>query len=314
MITLTQLGYIVAVERFGNFHLAAKSCYVTQPTLSMQIRKLEDDLGVVIFDRSSQPVTPTPIGRKILDQSRVVLNQVSIIDELITSEKNEVAGELRLAVIPTLAPYLLPLFLAKFNTNYHKVQLFIEERRTSDIIEDLKRNRIDIGLLATPLGDESIVEHPLFEEPFYVYASKDSPLAELSMVRDQDLRDESLLLLAEGHCLREQTLRVCRQRQGDQNKASDIHFASGSIETLCRLVENGHGFTLIPELARHAESRKSGRVVGFTEPVPSREVSLVVHHSFVRHRLLSALAETIKVSIPAELRKNHQAKRTIPLS
>ena len=311
MITLTQLGYLVALERYGNFRQAAKACHVTQPTLSMQIKKLEDDLGVVIFDRSMQPIKPTPIGLKILDQSRVVISQTAVIEELISEARDDISGELRLAVIPTLSPYLLPLFLAKFQSSYPKVQLIIEESRTSDIIEGLKRNKLDVGLLATPLGEDSLVEHPLFNEPFYVYAAKQSALAKLDTVSDQDLKNENLLLLAEGHCLREQTLRVCRQSRIKNPKVGDLQFASGSLETLCRLVENGHGYTVLPDLARRWESRRSGSVIPFSTPIPTREVSLVVHHSFVRSGILSKLIETIKSCIPSELLKAGLAQRTI---
>ena len=311
MITLTQLGYLVALERYGNFGQAAKACHVTQPTLSMQIKKLEDDLGVVIFDRSMQPIKPTPIGQKILDQSRVVISQTAVIEELISEAKDEISGELRLAVIPTLSPYLLPLFLSKFQSSYPKMRLIIEESRTSVIIESLKRNKLDVGLLATPLGEESLVEHPLFNEPFYVYAAKDSALSKLENIKDEDLKNENLLLLAEGHCLREQTLRVCRQSRLKNPKVGDLQFASGSLETLCRLVENGHGYTVIPDLARRWESRRSGTVVAFSEPIPTREVSLVVHHSFVRSRLLEKLIATIKSCLPPEILKTGLEQRTI---
>ena len=313
MITLTQLSYLIAVERFGNFHQAAKSCFVTQPTLSMQIKKLEDDLGVVIFDRSVQPIAPTPIGRKIIDQSRLVLSQSAVIEQIVSDSRDELAGELRLAVIPTLSPYLLPLFLKEFQASCPKVELFVEESRTSDIIEGLKRNKYDVGLLATPLGEESLKEHYLFNEPFYVYAARDSDLATLKQVEDQALKDEHLLLLTEGHCLREQTLRVCRQRRTRSTHKGDLNFSSGSLETLCRLVERGQGYTVIPELAAGWEARKAGKVIPFSAPVPTREVSLVVHHSFIRLNLLNKLTAVITSTLPASLKNTEQRQKTIPI-
>jgi LysR family hydrogen peroxide-inducible transcriptional activator len=303
MITLTQLEYIVAVERFGNFRQAAKACHVTQPTLSMQIQKLEDDLGVVIFDRGRHPIAPTAIGRQILDQSRATLAQADRITAIIDSAKEEVAGDIRLGVIPTLAPYLLPLFLEPFAERHPKAKLLVQESKTDDIIALLQRNRLDVGLVATPLGEPGIREHPLFLEPFYVYAGKGSRLASLDVASDADLKEERVLLLAEGHCLRDQIARVCRHRRPPGGEAAGFEFESGSIETLCHLVERGHGYTIIPYLAKHWGVGRGGRVVPFTEPRPSREVSLVVHHSFAREAQLAALAAAIAASLPAEIRR-----------
>ncbi len=302
MITLTQLEYIVAVEKHGNFSAAAKSCFVTQPTLSMQIQKLEDHLGVILFDRSKQPVQPTAIGKKIIDQSRIVLAQSSMIDQLINEEKHEVAGELHLAIIPTLAPYLLPLFLNEFSIQFPKVKLSIEESKTDDIIAALEQNQLDVGLVVTPLHEAKLREHVLFQEPFYVYASKDSDLASKRTVTENDLKDQELLLLTEGNCMREQMLEVCSQRNMERHRTmSRIQFESGSIETLCHLVERGHGYTVIPHLAKTWKEYNTGQVIPFAAPIPSREVSLVTHKSFARDSLLKALARTIKACLPAEL-------------
>jgi LysR family hydrogen peroxide-inducible transcriptional activator len=313
MITLTQLEYIVAVEKFGNFRMAAKSCHVTQPTLSMQIQKLEDDLGVTIFDRGVQPIQATPIGQKIIDQSRVVLSQSARINAIIDEAKDSVEGELRLAVIPTLAPYVLPLFLEKFAKSYPKARLLVQESKTDDIIVALQTNQLDVGLLATPLDEPQIKELPLFHEPFYVYAAKDSALARLSEISDADLKDEHILLLAEGHCLREQVTRVCRYRQGRGPGDAKFEFESGSIETLCHLVDKGHGYTVIPHLAKGWNVSRAGKVVPFADPQPSREVSLVTHHSFARDAMLKALAGSIKDTLPAELRRADSDLRTIKL-
>lgn len=314
MITLTQLGYLAAVERFGNFHQAAKSCFVTQPTLSMQIKKLEDDLGIVIFDRSTQPISPTPIGRMILDQSRIVLSQAAKIEEIVNLAKDEISGELRLAVIPTMSPYLVPLFLNELQKQCPKLQLSVEEARTTDIIEGLNRNKYDVGLLATPLGESSLVEHFIFNEAFYVYAAKGSELAVSAEIDDQSLKDEHLLLLTEGHCLREQTLRVCRGRRSRAANPGGLSFSSGSLETLCRLVERGQGYTVIPELAVSGQARRQGVVVPFKEPVPTREVSLVVHRSFARQKLLNKLLAIIGSSLPPSITKDPRRQRTVPLA
>lgn len=314
MVTLTQLEYIVAVEKHGNFSAAAKSCHVTQPTLSMQIQKIEEELGVVIFDRSKQPIQATPIGRKILDQSRVVLSQSALIPELIHQEKESLEGELRLAIIPTLAPYLLPLFLGDFAKRFPAVKLFVEESKTDDIVSALQQNQLDIGLVVTPLAEPSLKEHPLFHEPFYVYASKTSNLAKKKSVAEIDLKDQDLLLLTEGHCMREQMLRVCRHEgQRHSNVLAQVQFESGSIETLCHLVERGNGYTMIPHLATSWQDRWDGKIVPFTDPVPSREVSLVVHRSFLRQNMLKALADCITSNIPPELRGTSGSYHTIPI-
>lgn len=314
MVTLTQLEYIVAVEKFRNFSLAAKSCFVTQPTLSMQIQKLEEQLGVVIFDRSSQPIKATPIGQKVLDQARIVLSQASLITELINQEKQRVQGELRLGIIPTLAPYLLPLFLGKLAADYPDIDLHVEESKTDDIIVALRKNQLDVGLLVTPLDEPQIVEHPLFQEPFYVYAAKGSALAKLSEVSDDDLKDEELLLLAEGHCMREQTLRVCRNRRTrTKTVGAGLQFESGSIETLCHLVEKGHGYTIIPHLSKTWQETKAGRVIPFTAPSPSRQVSIVTHHSFVRDSLLQALSTSILATLPPELKRPAKDLKTVKI-
>lgn len=302
MMSLTQLEYIVAVEKHRNFRLAAKSCHVTQPTLSMQIQKLEDHLGVLIFDRSTQPVRTTPIGQKILDQSRVILSQAAFLTELISEEKKAIEGELRIAVIPTLAPYLLPLFLEDLSIRYPKLKLRVEESKTEDIVVGLKKNQIDLGLLVTPIEDELLVEHVLFKEPFHVYAAKGSPLAQKRSVCDEDLKDERLFLLAEGHCMREQMVRICHRHKFHPSPVeTSLQFESGSIETLCHLVEKGLGFTVIPHLAKTWRETSRGVVIPFRDPCPVREVSLVRHRSFARSSILNALKATILESLPLEL-------------
>lgn len=314
MITLTQLEYIVAVERFGNFGQAAKSCFVTQPTLSMQIQKAEEELGILIFDRSSHPVRATPIGQKVLEQCAIVLSQAARLTAIIQETHESVEGELRLGVIPTLAPYVLPLFLDRFCRAFPKVRLHVEEAKTDDILIALRRNQLEVGLCATPLDEPMIEEHPLFVEPFYIYASKDSALAKLDEVSDADLKHERVLLLTEGHCLRAQMIRVCGSRQAKKSKdAVGFDFESGSVETLCRLVEQRLGYTVIPHLAKAWNTTRSGRVIPFSEPRPSREVSLCVHASFARRALLQALIDCIRDSLPAELREPDAKTKTIKL-
>jgi LysR family hydrogen peroxide-inducible transcriptional activator len=302
VITLTQLAYAVAVQRHGTFSAAAKVCFVTQPTLSMQVQKLEEQLGVMIFDRSFSPVRATPLGARVLEQAAIVLAQAARIPAIVSETKESLEGELRLGVIPTLAPYLLPLFLDRFCRAHPKVHLHVEESKTDDIVAALRRDALDVGLLATPLGEPLIEEHPLFLEPFYVYLAKDHPLAARAQVSDADLAGERILLLTEGHCLRTQMLRACGPRRGQPRAARGFDFESGSLETLCRLVEQGLGYTVLPHLARGSNATRAGRVVSFTDPRPSREVSVCVHESFARRGLSAALAESIRDALPPELR------------
>jgi LysR family hydrogen peroxide-inducible transcriptional activator len=239
-----------------------------------------------------------------LAQSAIVLDQSARIREIIHETSDKVEGELRLGVIPTLAPYLLPLFVRPFTEQHTGVKLLIEETKTDDILTALRHDQLDVGLLATPLDEPRIVEHPLFVEPFYVYAQKGSALSELAEVGDDDLKGERVLLLAEGHCLRAQMARVCSYRKSQDRRASHaFEFESGSIETLCHLVDKGHGYTVIPHLAKTWGAARTGEVVPFAEPRPGRQVSLVVHQSFARHATLNALASAITESLPPELRK-----------
>ena len=194
-ISLTQLTYIVAVAQTRNFVKAAKSCFISQPTLSMQIQKLEEELGVILFDRSRKPVEPTLIGKKVLEQSQRVLQEAFRIEELIKEEMGEISGDFKLGIIPTLAPYLLPLFLENFTKSYPKVNLIVEELQTQQIIRMLGRDKIDAGILVTPLNSKGIIEQPLFNDPFVVYLNKNHPLYKLEKVSDKDLTLEDLWLL-----------------------------------------------------------------------------------------------------------------------
>lgn len=212
-ITLTQLEYIVEVAKKQSFGLAAQSCFVTQPTISMQINKLEEELGVILFDRSKKPVQLTPIGRKIIQQARLALQEVSRIEELVHIEKGEVEGELKLGVIPTLAPYLLPLFLETFVKKYPKVDLIIEELQTQSIIDKLKEDSLDAGILVTPLNIKGIAEKHLFYEPFIVYIPAQHPLHKLEKFSEKDLSLSDIWLLNEGHCFREQAMDLCKKRK-----------------------------------------------------------------------------------------------------
>ena len=315
-ITLTQLEYIVAVAKKQSFGLAARSCFVTQPTISMQISKLEGELGVILFDRTKKPVEPTAIGRKIIQQARMALQEVSRIEELVLSEKGEVKGELKLGVIPTLTPYLLPLFLETFVKKYPLVDLIIEELQTQSIIDKLKEDSLDAGILVTPLNIKGIMEHHLFYEPFIVYLSPQHPLHKLAQVSEKDLSLNDIWLLNEGHCFREQAIDLCKKRKMAGLKHKNLVFESGNLETLKRLVDNKFGYTLLPYLAARGmppkEAKKKLRY--FKSPAPTRQVSMVTSRSFLKQSIVEALCENIHSSLPEELKQKSSRTHVVELS
>ncbi|WP_413290823.1 hydrogen peroxide-inducible genes activator [Bdellovibrio sp. HCB337] len=298
-MTLTQLNYIVAVSQYRSFLKAAEACHVTQPSLSQQVQKLEEELGVQIFDRQRQPVQPTPLGEQIIAQALVTLKESQKISHLIDETRGDLQGEITLGVIPTLAPYLLPLFLKKFSDQNPKLKIIIEELQTEQVTEKIHSRQIDLGLVVTPLEDVTLVQKPLFLEPFLVYVSEGHPLAKQRTVEAKDLSQNDIYLLKEGHCFREQSLYLCQNRKSGTERL--VQFESGSLETLKEFVESGEGYTLLPSLATQ-KIKHSKLLKPFVAPVPSREVSLVYSQHFSRERLLEALMESILLSLPKDLK------------
>ena len=297
-MNLQQLGYLVALDTHRQFGLAAEKSHVSQPALSVQVQKLEEELGVLLFDRTQRKVEPTAIGAQVIAQARRILREAQHLRELVEVAKGEVVGDLRLGVISTLAPYLVPRFLVGLTTAYPNLRVHIEELRSEEIMLRLKDYRLDVGLLVTPLDDRLLHELPLLDEPFLLLASESHPLAALDAVRPADLTSAGLWLMQEGHCFRNQVLNLC----GLTTSTGAIDYESGSIETLKELVRHHHGYTLVPELAVLDEVDTNPFLKRFVAPAPVREVSLVVHHSFVRTTLLTALRELILTSVPARLR------------
>ena len=303
--SLTQLEYIMAVHKFGHFAKAAEACHVTQPTLSMQIQKLEEDLGVTIFDRSKKPIFLTSAGQLLIDQFKSVLFEAKKIDELIKSSQNDQAGgELSLGVIPTVAPYLLPLLLPTLNDRYPGVRLQIKEMQTYKIIESLNSDEIDVGLLATPININKIFEYPLYFEPFSVFCNKKHPLNQLKKIKYSNLDNHDIWLLEEGHCLRNQILDVCNLKKS-KNQKKQFQFESGSIETLKKLVSSFGGYTLVPELAISEESEKT-KYIPFERPIPARQIGLVYRREHYKIEIIESLGEAIIQSIPENIQKLRQ--------
>jgi LysR family hydrogen peroxide-inducible transcriptional activator len=306
-MTLTQLEYILAVAKYRHFGKAAKACFITQPTLSMQVQKLEDELGIILFDRSRSPILTTAEGERVIEQARSVIREEKRLYDIVEHSRDEISGDFRLAVIPTLSTYILPLFLQGFVKKYPMVNLVIEERTTEEIIGMLAEDEIDAGLLATPLNESSLMEKVLFYEPFYLFVAPEHPLAKKKKVREADLDIQEIWLLNKGNCLRDQVLNICAENQSrSKDRENNIRFVSGNLETLKNMVLTSSGYTILPYLAVEQLATPRKKLVReFINPVPTREVSLVYARSCLRERVLAALEEEILSALPKELLDLH---------
>ncbi|RQO74479.1 DNA-binding transcriptional regulator OxyR [Pedobacter sp. KBW06] len=312
-MTLTQLKYIVAIDTYRHFGTAAEKTFVSQPTLSMQVQKAEDELGAKLFDRSKQPVVPTQLGTEVIEQARKVLAEMEILDQMVQIRLGVIAGQLKIGVIPTLAPYLLPLFIQSFTDRYPGVKLIMSELTTEMIIANLRSGKIDIGILVTPLQEAGIKEFPLFYEKLLAYVSKKHISDGKSCIAPSDIDPKKLWLLEEGHCFRSQIMNICALKYSAQDQVKLI-YESGSIETLRRMIDTNDGITIIPELATiDMNTEQLGRVRHFQEPEPMREVSIVVHRDYIKKKLISILTEEIRACLPDNIRNNTDSN-TIPIS
>jgi len=311
-MTITQLEYLVAVDTYRSFVQAAEKCFVTQPTLSMQVQKLEDTLGVKLFDRSKQPVIPTEIGVDIIAQARILLAEGEKIKEIVSDRERELSGELRVGIIPTVAPYILPKILHGFIARYPQVKLIVWEQTTEQIIQQLKMGMIDCGILSTPLHESGLTEIPVFYENFVAYTSKNSKLYKKKNVNPDDIDIEEIWLLNEGHCMREQVLNICQRRKSTES-FKHFEYNMGSVETLKRMVDQNNGATILPELALSDLSDKQlDKVRYFKSPEPAREVSIVIQRNFLKRRLIGALKNEILEFLPKRM-KNKKKKEVIDI-
>lgn len=307
-MTFTQLEYLVALDTYRHFATAAENCYVTQPTLSMQVQKLEDELGVKLFDRSKQPVVPTEIGEAVIRQARVMLREALKTREMVDDHKGTVAGEMRVGIIPTLAPYLLPLFLENFIQKYPQVKLKIVELTTRNLISKLNKDLIDVGIVVTPLQDERIFEQPLFYEEFVAYVSESEVAYKKDFILSEDIDFDRLWLLEEGHCIRGQILNICELRKQNAHHRN-FEYESGSIETLKRMVEHYGGVTILPELSlRDLSSKQRQQIRRFQSPTPVREVSLVTLRHHLKRGPIEAMKAEILSVIPEKMKQPNQRK------
>ena len=302
-MTITQLEYIIAVNNYKSFSVAANHCFVTQPTLSMQIQKLEEELGFVIFDRSTNPITTTDVGEQLIRQAKIIIEERDRFQSIIENVKGEFSGILRVGIIPTIAPFLLPLFLQSFIDKYPQIELIFDELTTSEIVSGIHKSTLDFGILALPINDAGIVEESLYYEPFVGFIPENNKLFSKMKLIVDDLDTDDLLLLKEGHCLREQTLKVCKSSEkewrDDHNK---ILFEFGSLDTLINLVEQNFGMTLLPYLAvRYMSDSRIKLVREFNAPIPKREIGFVYSKNYIKKHFVEALKKEIIKAIPKEL-------------
>lgn len=305
-MTLQQLRYVIALDQYRHFVTASGKAFVSQSTLSIQIKKLEDEMGVVLFDRKSHPLVPTTTGELFIQKARYILREVEALQNMVKTEQQQLSGEYRLAIIPTLAPYLLSPFLQAFAKKHSETRLQLEESQSAEIIQQLLDGRLDVAIVSTPLQEPELREIPLFYEPFLLFAHAAHVLLKKGHLVPEDLETEHLWLLSQGHCFRNQTANICqRQRQAP---AQQLAMEAGSIETLKSLVSGLGGYTLIPELS-YQPSLEAAQVKRFADPQPVREVSLVVHRSFSKERLFSHLRDAILTHIPDHFKQNRKAER-----
>lgn len=303
MATLTQLEYVLAVEKNRHFGKAAKACHVSQPTLSQQIQKLEDDLNIVIFDRLQKPVIPTEEGARFVEQAKVVIQEHQRLLHYTKSSVEGVSGEFRLAIIPTISSFLIPNFIEDFSKNFPKVELFVEEYKTETILNELKHDRIDGAILATPTGETGFKEHPLYYEPMFVYAAANHPLLKKSKINPKDMDASELWLLKDGNCFKDQVASYCSISPTADTVFSNIHFQSGNLEVLKNIVFHTKGYTLIPAMMMQfmSKSEIEKHVRPFSGPAPVREVSFVYRRDHWKLDIIRGIKETVLKNLPNQV-------------
>ncbi len=303
MISLTQLEYVVAVDQHRHFGKAAKAVHISQPTLSQQIQKLEDDLGLILFDRLQKPIIPTEAGSAFIAQAKNVLKEQQKLLYLAGKKPAGVSGKFRLGIIPTVASHLLPLFVGAFSKKYPNVDLSIEELKTDTILQEIKNDRLDGAILATPLEESGLKEHPLYYETFFLYLSEGHPLLGKQSLTAQDLDENEMWLLQDGHCFKSQMAHFCSLNAHHDSVFKNIHFQSGSLDTLRALVRKNRGYTMIPALMADTMSDAEVRnhVRAFKAPVPTREISFVYRRDHWKLDIIRAIEECVSSSLPASI-------------
>jgi len=311
-MTITQLEYVVAVATYKSFVAAAEKCFVTQPTLSMQIQKLEEELGIKLFDRNKHPIAITAIGEAIVEQAKIALAETEKIHELIQSRQNNLEGVFKLAIIPTIAPYILPSLLEHYVVAFPDVKLQVKEMETDQIIVALRNNEIDAALLSTPLEENDIKEYPLFYEPFIGYFAENEEALKKRLIVPDDIALDRIWLLNEGHCMRNQIINLCSEQIQKLQAERPFRYESSNVGTLRKMVDKNGGLTILPELATHEFGEdQMERVRYFEDPEPVREVGLVTNDHFVRFTLLQSLMDEILKLVPEKMRVQKKNRKVL---
>lgn len=311
-MTITQLEYVVAVATYKSFVAAAEKCFVTQPTLSMQIQKIEDEFGIRIFDRNKHPIAITEMGEMLVAQAKVIISECERINEMVQNQQHKLAGVFRFAAIPTIAPYILPSLLQNFAIAFPDISLQVTEMETDKIIKALKNNEIDVAMVSTPLEEDGIKEYPLFYEQFVAYYQPGDAVLSKRMIKPEDIHLENIWLLNEGHCMRNQIINLCSEQIQKLQLKRPFRYESSNVETLKRMVQKNGGMTILPEFATLDFTEDQMETVRyFEEPEPVREVSLVTNDHFVRLSILQSLMDEILKLVPENMRVQKKNRKIL---
>lgn len=294
-MTLTELRYIVAVARERHFGRAAEACFVSQPTLSVAVKKLEEELDVKLFERGSNEVSVTPLGDEIIRQAQSVLEQAQSIKEIAKRGKDPLAGPLRLGIIYTIGPYLLPDLVRNVIAQVPQMPLMLQESFTARLLDMLRSGELDCAILAEPFPDTNLALAPLYDEPFLVAVPRSHPLASHERIHAEELKQETMLLLGTGHCFRDHVLEVCPEFARFSSNAEGIRksFEGSSLETIKHMVAAGMGVTVVPQLSVPPEPHPHIAYIPFEEPVPTRRIVLAWRRSFTRYEAIAALRNAV---------------------
>jgi len=303
-MTSLQLQYAVCLDKYKSYVIAADHLNVTQPALTMQIKNMEEELGVVLFDRSKKPIITTEIGRKIIDQAAATLREMSKIMDMVDEYKDELSGKLRIGIIPTISPYLVPFFIKSFNEKYPKIKIEIVEEITENIIRNLKDGEMDAGLIVTPIEATNVETTPIFYEKFMIYASEQHPIYKQKEITIENLQIQDLWLLNEGNCFRNQVINLCGLKDKPLGNTNNFTYVSSSIESLKCIVDSQRGFTIIPELATlNVPPQREDMLREFSGFEPVREISVVTNKLVIKERFVVKMVEEIKANIPRHMLK-----------
>lgn len=306
-MTIQQIRYVLALDIHRHFIKAAESCFVGQSTLTIQVKKLEEEIGILIFDRTEHPLKPTPMGEVFVAKSRQIMRDIQELKDIFTKEINQINGVFKIGIIPTLSPYLLPRFTDSFFQRHSETFFEIEELESESIIQELKIGKLDLAIMATPLNEPNLREIPLFYEPFLLYANEENNLLhdKNKKIKVNQLNLSDIWLLKQGHCFRNQMLNICDFRDLSNNR--NIIFEGGSIETLKTMIKQTSGYTLIPELSFN-KNLDTKNVIRFEVPEPCREISLIVHKKFTKEKLIEELRKSILENIPKQFKTKQKFK------